>query len=166
VALVTEARRPDRRVALDDPITARKSLVRGGLVVVAVTPAWVGLWAEIAPRSFYGSFPGAGRHWVAALGAYDEHLVRDVGALELGMLVLLVIAAITLERTLVQAALIAYACASLPHFVYHLTTLDRLPALDNAASLAGLALNVALPIGLLYAIRRARPGEARKPAAD
>ena len=154
---MTEAREPGGGAVLEERIAARRRLVRGGLVVIAVTPAWVGAWAELAPRSFYSSFPGAGRHWVAPLGAYDEHLVRDVGALELGMLVLLVIAAITLERTLVQAVLIAYACASLPHFVYHLTTLDRLSALDNAASLAGLALNVALPIGLLYAIRRA-PG--------
>ena len=38
----------------------------------------VGVWALVLPRSFYDDFPAAGRHWVSALGPYNEHLVRDV----------------------------------------------------------------------------------------
>ena len=38
-----------------------------------------GLWALLAPRSFYDSFPGgSGLHWVAADGPYNRHLVFSV----------------------------------------------------------------------------------------
>ena len=34
------------------------------------------------------TFPGGGRHWLPMLGAYNEHLARDVGALYLALAVL------------------------------------------------------------------------------
>jgi uncharacterized membrane protein len=139
--------------------------LRGGLIVLAVTPAWIGIWGLVAPHSFYSSFPVDGRHWVAAVGPYDQHLVRDIAALQLGMLVLLAAAAVLLERTLVRVALLAYAIASLPHFIYHLTTIDRLSPGDNAASLAGLALQVVLPLGLLQLTRRPAPAADSRPLA-
>jgi hypothetical protein len=130
--------------------------LRGGLAVLALTPALVGIWATLAPRGFYDDFPGAGHHWVSAVGAYDEHLVRDVGALYLGSLVLLAFAFVWLDRRLVQAALVSYAVAALPHLIYHLTTLDNFSTGDGVAEIAGLALNVALPLGLLTITRRRR----------
>ena len=43
------------------------------------------LQASAFPRSFYDDFP-LGRGWIAASGgAYNEHLVRDVGALFLAL---------------------------------------------------------------------------------
>jgi hypothetical protein len=124
------------------------------MAVLAVTPAWVGIWATLSPRGFYDTFPGAGHHWVSALGAYNEHLVRDVGALYVGFLVLLAFAWVWLERRLVQATLVAYAVAALPHLVYHTTTLDNFSAGDGVAEIAGLALNVVLPLALLPLTRR------------
>jgi hypothetical protein len=133
--------------------------LRGGMAVLALTPALVGIWATVAPRGFYDDFPGAGHSWVSAVGAYDEHLVRDVGALYLGSLVLLAFAWAWLDRRLVQAALVSYAVAALPHLVYHLTALDNFSAGDAVAEIAGLALNVFLPLGLLVLTRApaARP---------
>jgi hypothetical protein len=90
---------------------------------------------------------------VSAVGAYDEHLVRDVGALYLGSLVLLGFAWAWLERRLVQAALVSYAVAALPHLIYHLTALDGFSTGDAVAEIAGLALNVALPLWLLLVAR-------------
>jgi hypothetical protein len=130
----------------------RRSL-RGGIAVLAVTPALVGIWASVSPRGFYDQFPGAGHHWVSAVGAYDEHLVRDVGALYLGALVLLVLAWVWLDRRLVQAALISYAVAALPHLIYHCTALDGFSTGDAVAEIGGLALNVVLPLGLLALTR-------------
>ena len=127
--------------------------LRGGLAVLAVTPAWVGIWATVSPKGFYDTFPGAGHHWVSAVGAYDEHLVRDVGALYLGLLVLLAFAWAWLDRRLVQAALVSYAVAALPHLLYHTTTLDNFSTGDAIAELAGLALNVVLPLVMLAAAR-------------
>ena len=133
----------------------QRRLLRGGLGVLAVTPAFVGIWATVSPRGFYDSFPGAGHHWVSAVGAYDEHLVRDVGALNLGFLVLLAFAFVWLDRRLVQASLVSYAVAALPHLLYHTTTLDNFSTGDAIAEIAGLTLNVVLPLGLL-AITRPR----------
>ncbi len=55
------------------------------LAVIAIGYAGVGAWAALAPRSFYDDFPGGGRHWVAVDGPFNEHLVRDVGTLNLAL---------------------------------------------------------------------------------
>ena len=123
--------------------------LRIGIAILALTPALVGIWATLTPRGFYDDFPGGGHSWVSAVGPYDEHLVRDVGALYLGSLVLLAFAFAWLERRLVQAALVSYAVAALPHLVYHLTALDGFDAGDAVAEIGGLALNVVLPLALL-----------------
>jgi hypothetical protein len=128
--------------------TERRRL-RIGIAILALTPLLVGLWATLTPRGFYDHFPGGGHSWVSAVGPYDEHLVRDVGALYLGSLVLLGFAFVWLERRLVQAALVSYAVAALPHLIYHLTALDGFSTGDAIAEIAGLALNVVLPLGLL-----------------
>ena len=56
--------------------------------VLAVTAAVVGTWAAAFPMSFYNDFPGFRRGWVSTLSPYSEHLIRDVGALYLALLVL------------------------------------------------------------------------------
>src|SRR3954471_14441085 len=131
--------------------------LRGGMAVMAVTSALVGIWATLAPRGFYDDFPGGGHHWVSAVGPYDEHLVRDVGALYLGSLVLLALAWWWLDRRLVQAMLISYTVAVVPHLAYHATALDGFSTGDAIAEIGGLALNVVLPLGLLAVTRRRVP---------
>lgn len=137
--------------------------VRLGLSLLAIPALVVGLWALILPRSFYDDFPAAGRHWVSVLGPYNEHLVRDVGALNLALGALLAVAAIVLERRLVQAALAAWLVYAVPHFVFHATELDALSFLDNAANVITLGLAVLLPLVLLVATgrRRAETGGGR-----
>ena len=127
----------------------RRRWLRGGLLFLAVTPGVLAAWILLAPRSFYDDFPGGGREWVSALPPYNEHLLRDFGSANLGFLVLLVAAAVLLERRLVQVALVAYAASALPHFIYHVTTTDALSTTDNVLSLGGQALTVLLPLGLL-----------------
>ena len=63
---------------------------RSRRVVLGVATAlgcYVGIWAAFFPEAFYRSFPGFGLHWIDAAGPYDEHLVRDVGGLYLGLAV-------------------------------------------------------------------------------
>src|SRR3954468_23700325 len=112
-----------------------KRLMRAGLAIIAIAPAWVGIWATLAPRSFYDDFPGPSS-WVAPLGAYDEHLVRDVGAFELALFAVTLFAIVTLDRRVVQAALIAAIVGGLPHLIYHLTATDALSTWNNVLSLA------------------------------
>jgi len=122
--------------------------MRAGLAILAIPVAWVGIWATAAPRSFYDDFPGTSS-WVSPLGPYDEHLVRDVGAFQLGLLVVVLFALVTLERRLVQAALVASIVSGLPHLIYHLGATEPLSTADNVLSLSGLALPVIVALVLL-----------------
>jgi hypothetical protein len=127
----------------------KKSWLRAGLLLLASPPLVVGLWALLVPRSFYDDFPFPGREWVSALGPYNEHLVRDVGALNLALGVLLATAVILLERRLVRASLVAWLVYAVPHFAFHITTLDAFPPFDNLANVGVLGSAVLLPSLLL-----------------
>ena len=99
-------------------------------------------------------FPGGGRSWVLALPPYNEHLVRDVGGLNLALAVLLVFAAIMLERRLVQVATIAALVYAVPHFAFHLAHLEELSTGDKVAQTAALALAVVMPLALFVLASR------------
>jgi hypothetical protein len=143
------------------PARLRRALpARVGLALVAAAQAQVGIWGLIAPRSFFNDFPGAGRHWVSALGTYNEHLVRDYAAAELGFAVLLIAAAIWFERRLVLAAGAAFLAGTIPHFVYHLTTTGSFMTSDNLASLGGFLLELVI---VLVAIATASRTLERSP---
>jgi hypothetical protein len=107
---------------------------------LAVSGAIVGLWATFAPRSFYDDFPGGGRSWVAPDGPFNEHLVRDVGSLNLALTVLTVAAAIMLVRSLVVVAALGWLAYGIPHLVYHLRHRDVYDTGDQVANLVSLAL--------------------------
>src|SRR3954452_892233 len=109
-------------------------LRRAALGVLILSQGALALWALLAPRAFYDDFPGAGRSWVSPLGPYDEHLVRDVGALSLALPVVLVAALVSLDRRLVLVAGLAYLAWSVPHLVFHLTADDVLSTGDRIAS--------------------------------
>ena len=101
--------------------------------------------------------PGAG--WISALPPCNEHLVRDLGAANLALAVLLGLAAVVLERRLVRVALVVWLVYATPHFLYHLGEVGTMPLLDDVLNAAGLGL-VVLPLALLYATRGGdqRPG--------
>lgn len=127
--------------------------IRLGVLLLATSILPIGLWALVSPRSFYEDFPAAGRHWVSALGPYNEHLISDVGAAYLAMSVMLFSAGILLHRSLVRVSLIAWLAFAVPHFAFHLTTFETFSLTDNLASLGGLGLVVLLPLVLLMFTR-------------
>jgi hypothetical protein len=129
-------------------------LIRGGLLTLAVTQGPIGLWALVAPKSFYEDFPLGRGGWVSTLGPYNEHMTIDFGALTLALVTVLVAAAVTLERRLVMAAAGAYLVWSLPHFVYHMITLDKYGTGDAIGNGITLAATVLLPLAVLVAARR------------
>lgn len=134
-----------------------RSAGRALLALVAAAQAEVGLWGEIAPHSFYAAFPGFGRHWVAPMGAYDEHLVRDYCAAEIGFAVLLVCAAVWFTRQVVLIAGAAFLAGTLPHFAYHLTTTSMLPTVDNVLSLGSFVVEMALvAVAMAFAVQLER----------
>jgi hypothetical protein len=142
--------------ARNERIERYQKEIRGGLIALGAPLAAIGAWALFGPHSWYSDFPGGGHHWVSALGPYDEHLVRDFGGLYLGVGLLVVWAAVLLERRLVQAALGTFLVFSIPHLIYHLTKLDALSTGDNVADISTLAITVALPLVLLALSRRPR----------
>ena len=124
--------------------------IRFALIYLTVTIGVVAAWILIAPKGFYDTFPGGGVHWVSALPPYNEHLERDFGAAGLGLAVLAALAAYWMEKRVVQVAAISLAVAGLPHLAYHATTTSHYSTGDNIASLFGLALDVLLPLAVLY----------------
>src|SRR4029079_10281663 len=84
------------------------------LVIVLVGDLLVGVWAAIAPQSFYDSFPGGGHAWVSADGPYNEHLVRDVGTLYLALAAVMVAALVRPTRYLVAVVAGASLIAGFP----------------------------------------------------
>jgi hypothetical protein len=131
-------------------VQRHRGWIRFGLIYLVVTIGWVAVWILIAPRGFYDNFPGGSSHWVSALPPYNEHLERDFGAASLGLAVLAALAAIWMERRVIQAAAITILVAGVPHLAYHLTTTEHYSTGDNIGSLTGLALNVLLPLAILY----------------
>jgi hypothetical protein len=81
---------------------ARKVVARGALLLLAAAALYQGVWAQLAPRSFFVDFPG-GMSWVAGEGPYNEHLARDIGGLINGLAVVAIVAAWTLSRPLLLA---------------------------------------------------------------
>jgi AhpD family alkylhydroperoxidase len=135
------------------------------MAALALPSLVIGVWALLAPHGFYNGFPGGGRHWVSALGPYNEHLVRDFAALNLALGLLLTFAATTLDRRLAQGALMALAAYSAPHLGYHLFHLDVFGTADDVLNVVALSLNLLVPLVLLALTRSSvQTGGARRHA--
>ncbi|WP_067699812.1 hypothetical protein [Nocardia jejuensis] len=110
------------------------------LGVLAAQAVIIGLWAVIAPMSFYDSFPGFGMHWVSVDGPYNHHLAADVGAFFLAMGVMTAAALWYRDSMLGRLAGLGWLVFGVPHFLYH--------ALHRPADLGGASFTLSL-IGAL-----------------
>ena len=122
------------------------------LAAIAVSMAPVGLQAAVAPRSFFEDFP-FGRGWVSAEGgAFDEHLVRDVGVLFLALTVVTVWAAWRGEFVVPVAA--AWLIQGVGHFAYHVGHLDGLAGIDRIGLVVSLIAIPTLAAVAIIAVAR------------
>jgi hypothetical protein len=140
---------------MNTAIERYRTAVRALLIYEAVTIGAVSLWILIAPRGFYDDFPVGSSAWVSALPPFNEHLIRDFGSAGLGLAVLAGLAALWMDRRLVQAAAIAIFAGSLPHTIYHFTTTEAYSSGDNVASLGGLVVQTVIPLAVIYMTRPA-----------
>lgn len=131
------------------------------LLVLALTATEVGCWAAFAPRSFYNDFPGGGRQWVAADGLYNEHLVRDVGELNLALAVVTIVAVVTLAPVIVRTAAAAWLVYSVPHLVYHLRHLHPYGSSNKVLLSGALVIPIALALVALVLERPRRASSAK-----
>jgi hypothetical protein len=138
----------------NEPITRYRREIRGGLLSLGLPLVAVGAWALLAPHSFFYNFPTSSRHWVSALGPYDEHLVRDFGSLYLALGGLSVWAGVVLSRLLVRVALVLGLVYAVPHLIFHASETGSLSTGDNVINISLLALVVIVSVTLL-AISRA-----------
>lgn len=143
-------RRPPERRRGDRRLTAP----RAGAAALAATGLFVGIWALLAPHGFYTGFPGLGHHWVDRAGAYDEHLVRDVGAFYLALGALAAGAARWPSIGLIRGTFAAWIIFSLPHLAFHVGHLHGYPTGDAVAQTASLTLTALGPAALLVLTRR------------
>lgn len=141
-------------------ITRHRAPIQLALWYLAITIGLVSAWILIAPQGFYEEFPAGPAEWVSALPPYNEHLERDFGAATLGLAALAGLAAVWMERRLVQAAGIALFAASLPHTAYHLTTTGSYSTADNILSLGALLIQMFLPLLVVYLASGARQSPA------
>lgn len=143
---------------------------RAILWVLTALAAAIGGWSMIWPAEWYATFPdgvadGMLGQWILADGPFNEHLIRDVGAMYLALAGAGVVAALSTSVTAMRAVGVAWIVFSAPHLFYHLLHLHGLDAIDAVVEPISLALTVVLPVPLLFPPRpRARPRTA--PAAS
>jgi hypothetical protein len=135
-------------------------LVRAGLGILAVFQGVIGVWALLAPASFYSSFPTAGHAWVSLLPPYNEHLIRDVGELLLAMTVLLAAAAVTGQRLLSAVAVGTFAVYTVPHAIFHAVHLEGFSPVDAVGQTVGFALQIVVAAVVAWLLWRDRPRKA------
>lgn len=101
-------------------ITLVGNRIRVGILATLAGPQLlIGLWAVLAPRNWYDTFPGIDPRLVAAEPPFNAHLATDAGAGFLATGIALAVAAVWGHRAAIRIALVAYGGFALPHLVYH-----------------------------------------------
>lgn len=127
----------------------RQRIQNLALLVIAITMFPVGVQAAFAPRSFFDDFP-LGRGWIAKEGgAYNEHLVRDVGVLFLALVI--VTAWTALRSRPARPVAVAWLVQGVLHVVYHADHLDGYKTVDKIGLIGSLALVPVLALVALWA---------------
>ena len=109
---------------------------RSALALIGLFMLPAGLQAAFAPRSFFDDFP-LGRGWISHQGdPYNEHLVRDVGAL---FLALIIVTGWTVwKRRPGRSVAVAWLVQGVLHLVYHAGHLDGFGTADKIGLVGSL----------------------------
>ncbi len=125
----------------------RQRIQNLALFIIAIAMLPVGVQAAFAPKSFYNDFP-LGRGWIATEGgAYNEHLVRDVGVLFLALCIVTIWTA--LRSRPARPVAVAWLVQGVLHVVYHADHLDGYKSIDKVGLISSLAL---VPVLALIAL--------------
>jgi len=134
----------------------RERAIRIGLVVLGLQALLPGAWATASPRGFYDDFPGFGAHWISTDGPFNEHLIRDFGALNLALAVLALLAALWMAHQIVLVAAASLLVYGVPHLAYHLANGHGESTVNQIALYGGLALGPVLAGAVLVANLRSQ----------
>lgn len=148
-------------------MTRYRVAIKAGLLIFGAGQLAIGLWALLTPADWFRDFPSPGEGWLELYGGYNEHNVRDLGATFVALGFLLIAAAASMQRLLVQVALATFVVFQFPHLVYHLAADDQLPGAGQVLNGLMVSLAVIGPLALLFltrrsaigaSLRRSRPG--------
>lgn len=145
-----------------EPVSPAPLWVRIALVAIGLPNALAGIWAVVAPESWFDSFPGWAPRLVAAEPPFNAHLATDAGAGLLASGLVLLVAAWLADRRSVQLALVAFSAFAIPHAAYH--ALNPAPGLSSGEDLQNavlLAFTAGVAAVLLMASRRGSPRSAK-----
>lgn len=121
------------------------------LALSTILALFVGLWAYLAPQSFYDSFPGVLGSWVSVDGPFNEHLIRDVGAMYLALGAASIGGLVWRHPISFRLLGIAWTVFGTLHFAYHALHLEHM-SLESAIG-EMVALGVSLLLGITLLIR-------------
>ena len=132
------------------------------LWVLAISGLAVGIQALFAPQYFYDEFP-FGRGWVAMDPPFNEHLIRDVGAFNLALAAITMVAIAIRSPLAARLAGLAWLVVSVPHALFHVAHLDGFDAGDAVGVVIG-TLGPAV-LGLLVMVLPTAPRRTLDPVA-
>ncbi|OBK47620.1 hypothetical protein [Mycobacterium sp. 1081908.1] len=129
-------------------------LHRSALVLLGAGGAVTGAWAYAAPRHWYDNFPGFGMTWLPQLGPFNEHFVKDVGAMFLALAALSAVTFVLVaNQTLVRVTAVTWLVFNTLHCIYHLSMLQMYNTRDATANAILLPLLVLIAAALLMPVR-------------
>jgi hypothetical protein len=140
---------------MNSPSSLQHVITQSALGYITTVGFFVGVWALFFPASFYLAFPGCGFTWISIDGLYNEHLIRDVGALNLSIGVLAAFGLVgrdLVKPLVVGVATIAY---NLPHGVYHFSKFGMYELIDQVGHVITQGLALASSLWLIFAAGRA-----------
>jgi hypothetical protein len=126
-----------------------RTWIRGLLLIIVVLHAALGVWALVAPQSFYDDGPLPGLGWVALLPPYNEHLLIDFGGLNLALVAVIGYAAVRMDRGIVRAGMVGYLLFTVPHAIFHTVHLEHFTPGEAVAQTIGLVGSVIAPIVII-----------------
>lgn len=135
------------------PVAARglaSRFARTLLAINLVTLLPLAIWPLVSPQGFYDNFPGGGFHWIDINGPYNEHFLRDFGALNAALAVVIVFALWKPTVSLVQAAGLAIAVYAAPHAIYHLSHLDVYKSSEKLIAVTPLVLQFFMGLAIAW----------------
>ena len=123
----------------------------------ALLACFVGVWAYFFPGAFYESFPGVLGPWVSVDGPFNEHLIRDVGAMYLALGGASIGCLLWRHDAGYRVLGVAWTVFGTLHFAYHAFHLQHMPLVDAVGEMVALGVSLLLGILLLIPARETRP---------
>ncbi|MEB3031726.1 hypothetical protein KV113_09155 [Mycolicibacter sp. MYC340] len=129
------------------------------LILLTIVGLSLGVWAYFAPLNWYSTFPGMGMSWLPVLGPYNEHFVKDVGAMFFALGALSALAVYYLaNRPVVVITAVSWSIFNALHLIYHIPMLHMYGPRDLVLNAISLSLILVVSLALLVPARSPERG--------